>query len=113
MCIRDRYNGLSRTWVINGFAGGTEFKNLCARYGIDAGSVSSGQSRDKDPLVTEFVTALNRYLLGRPTPSENELNVYTSMVLVNKMSGPALVRKYTEDPAFIQLSQYVLSLIHS
>ncbi len=101
------YNGLSRTWVINGFAGGTEFKNLCARYGIDAGSVSSGQSRDKDPLVTEFVTALNRYLLGRPTPSENELNVYTSMVLVNKMSGPALVRKYTEDPAFIQLSQYV------
>ena len=94
------YNGLSRVYVLNGFAGGTEFKNLCARYGITPGSVSSGQWRDKDPLVTQFVTTLARYMLNRPMPSEYEINVYAQRVLESKTSGPDLVRQFMADPSF-------------
>jgi GH25 family lysozyme M1 (1,4-beta-N-acetylmuramidase) len=47
--------GVSYRYVINGFAGSTEFGNLCAAYGLTAGTVECTESRDVNAKVTEFV----------------------------------------------------------
>lgn len=59
-------NGVSRRGVFNGFAGSAEFENICNSYGIDRGTPTAEESRDKNYGATLFVARLYTQALGRP-----------------------------------------------
>lgn len=58
-------SGVSRMGVFNGFAGSTEFDTICRDYGIDRGTASAAEGRDKNYGVTQFVARLYTQALGR------------------------------------------------
>lgn len=58
-------SGVSRMGVFNGFAGSTEFDTICRDYGIDRGTASASEGRDKNYGVTQFVARLYTQALGR------------------------------------------------
>lgn len=58
-------NGVSREYVFKGFAASQEFTSVCKEYGVERGSVSVSESRDKNPAVTGFVARLYTKMLGR------------------------------------------------
>lgn len=58
-------SGMTLRTVCAGFAGSSEFKNLCASYGISPGNVTLTYSRDKNFERTNFVYRLYKNCLGR------------------------------------------------
>ena len=68
------YNGMSRRYILYGFAGSDGFKQLCAGYSVNAGSIKLEQNRDKNANVTAFVTRLYRIVLDSKTPDVNGIN---------------------------------------
>ena len=58
-------NGCTVNGIINGFSGSQEFANICAGYGISAGSVTSCEPRDKNVNLTAFVSRMYTKALGR------------------------------------------------
>ncbi len=58
-------NGVSRRGVFNGFAGSKEFENICNSYGINRGTTTATEGRDKNYGVTLFVARLYTQALGR------------------------------------------------
>ncbi len=58
-------NGVSREFVYRGFAESQEFSNLCNSYGIERGTVTLGQYRDKNMQATGFIARLYTKMLGR------------------------------------------------
>lgn len=58
-------NGVSRRGVFNGFAGSTEFSNICNYYGINRGTATATEGRDKNYGATLFVSRLYTQALGR------------------------------------------------
>ncbi len=59
-------NGVSRRGVFNGFAGSAEFESICNDYGINRGTTSALEGRDKNYGATLFVARLYTQALGRP-----------------------------------------------
>ena len=59
-------NGVSRRGVFNGFAGSAEFDNICNNYGINRGTTTALEGRDKNYGATLFVARLYTQALGRP-----------------------------------------------
>lgn len=59
-------NGVSRLGVFNGFSGSTEFANICNSYGINRGTPSATEGRDRNYGATLFVARLYTQALGRP-----------------------------------------------
>lgn len=57
--------GVSRQGVYKGFAESAEFTQICGAYGIERGSVSVGESRDRNMGLTMFVSRLYTKALGR------------------------------------------------
>lgn len=74
------YNGVTRGFVLEGFANSTEFQRLCGNYGITPGSWTSGDIRDRNPEVTAFVTRLYRTCLGREPDDSGQTNWVTWLV---------------------------------
>lgn len=71
------YNqGVSRNYLIRGFSSSTEFTNLCSSYGIDRGSVTLTEERDKYPKIAGMV--VNCYRTLRRTPGGSEINQWIS-----------------------------------
>ncbi len=63
--VSDLKDGLSRNYVLAGFIGSEEFHKLCAKYGINPGSIEISGIVDENPLITHFVSYIYRYLMGR------------------------------------------------
>lgn len=57
--------GVSREAVFKGFAESAEFENICKAYGIERGSVETGEGRDRNMGLTMFVSRLYTKALGR------------------------------------------------
>lgn len=57
--------GVSREGVFKGFAESVEFTNICNSYGINRGSVTVTQGRDRNTGATMFVSRLYTKALGR------------------------------------------------
>ena len=57
--------GVSYRYLINGFSGSEEFGNICSAYGIQPGSVTITEARDKNVGVTGFVNRCYQKALGR------------------------------------------------
>lgn len=58
-------NGVSRMGVFNGFAGSAEFAGICNSYGINRGTSTAVEGRDKNYGATLFVARLYTEALGR------------------------------------------------
>jgi hypothetical protein len=78
--------GVSYVYIINGFAGSTEFKNLCAQYAITPGSATITEARDVNVKVTEFVQRNYQKALERKGESDG-LN-YWCQVINSKAQSP-------------------------
>ncbi|MEG1925858.1 MAG: Ig-like domain-containing protein [Ruthenibacterium sp.] len=72
--------GISREFVLCGFANSSEFAVVCNGFGIEHGTITSAQSRDKNGNLTAFVTRLYTKLLDR-SGEEDGLNVWTNQIL--------------------------------
>lgn len=57
--------GVSREGVYRGFAESQEFTQICGAYGIERGSVSVSENRDRNMGLTMFVSRLYTKALGR------------------------------------------------
>ncbi len=58
-------NGCTYEYVLKKFVASAEFKNLCAEYGITAGTYEPAGNRDYDENITAFVSRMYTTLLGR------------------------------------------------
>lgn len=72
--------GVTRGFVLEGFANSTEFQRLCGNYGITPGSWTSADIRDRNPEVTAFVTRLYRTCLGREPDDSGQTDWVTWLV---------------------------------
>ena len=78
--------GVSRYFIFAGFANSQEWKNLCARYGIDPGSYASTEPRDQNLQVTIFVRRLYTTCLNRE-PDILGLNYWTDGLVKKTEDG--------------------------
>ena len=78
-------DGMSQKYIVRGFAGSAEFKNLCSKYGINAGTLTLTENRDKNVKVTQFVSRNYSIALGR-NGDANGLNYWTGMILDKKLT---------------------------
>lgn len=74
--------GMSRTSVLKGFLESNEFKQLCSKYGITAGTLKLTESRDQNSAVTKFVYNAYKTCYLRAA-SVDELNNWTKALLSN------------------------------
>ena len=74
--------GMSVNAIFAGFVGSQEFADLCAGYGITAGSYGVTEPRDQNLGVTAFVSRLYSQALGREYDVEG-LNNWTAQILAN------------------------------
>ncbi|MCR5000030.1 MAG: DUF4214 domain-containing protein, partial [Lachnospiraceae bacterium] len=74
--------GMSVNAIFAGFVGSQEFADLCAGYGITAGSYGVTEPRDQNLGVTAFVSRLYSQALGREYDVEG-LNNWTAQILSN------------------------------
>ena len=81
--------GMSRPYVISGFLTSKEFDNICRSYGINKGSYSSSEPRDKNLGITGFVSRLYTKLLGRSFDDVG-LNYWCGIVLKNPVRATLL-----------------------
>ena len=78
-------DGLSQKYVVRGFAGSAEFRNICSTYGIKAGTLTLTENRDKNPKVTAFVSRCYRLTLDRAGDA-NGLNYWTGKILTKALT---------------------------
>ena len=81
--------GFSRDYVCSGFIGSSEFKQLCAKYGIQAGQLALTDIIDLHPDITKFVNRLYELVLSR-TPDEKGRREWVD-ALVSKRNTAAVV----------------------
>lgn len=71
--IRQISDGMSMSQLVNGFSGSAEFRNLCALFGIDSGTVAASANEEPaafSPKLREFVTRCYNITLDRdPDPA--------------------------------------------
>ena len=79
-------SGMTVNGIINGFSGSQEFANICAGYGIKAGSITSCEPRDKNVNLTAFVSRMYTKALGRAYDVSG-LNDWTGDYLDGKKSA--------------------------
>lgn len=84
--LRVLAKGQSRNHVISGFTGSTEFKDMCADYGILTGSYKSTEIVDKKPDVTAFVVRMYETCLDRK-PDKNGLYAWVEELLNGDSNG--------------------------
>jgi TolB protein len=89
--------GASRQWVLAGFINSQEFKNLCAAYGINPGSldVSSDNSQ-----VAAFVTRFYQLCLSRD-PDSAGLNTWVNWLVTGAKTGADVAYGFVFSDEFI------------
>lgn len=84
--------GVSREYVYRGFAHSQEYTNICNAYGIERGSVTLTQARDKNPNLTAFVNRIYEKAMGRNGDAEG-LNYWCSTIQGGR-KNPVQVAEY-------------------
>ena len=72
--------GVSDLYVLRGFVGSREFKNICADYGITVGEITLTEARDQNLGITQFVSRCYSEVLGRKA-DKGGLNNWCSKIL--------------------------------
>ena len=78
--------GFSRTYVLRGFMESREFSEICDLFGIERGTITLTENRDKNEDITRFVSRCYQVFLER-LPDEGGLNDWTGQVLANPYKG--------------------------
>lgn len=91
--LRNLTNGMSYTSIINGFAGSTEFAQICSRYGISAGNVEITEARDRNSQVTAFVARCYREALLREADTAG-LNGWCGVLLGGQETPQQVARGF-------------------
>lgn len=86
-------NGVSKQYLIRGFVHSDEFTKMCGEYGINRGSITITENRDKNYKVTSFVTRLYQKCLGRSGDTSG-LNSWTGSLLTSKKTAADVVRGF-------------------
>ena len=73
-------DGASPHYIVSGFSGAQEFKDLCSSYGINPGKINLTEYRDKNIKVTQFVNRNYRYALERKGEA-NGLNYWCEQII--------------------------------
>lgn len=85
--------GVSYRYIINGFAGSQEFKQICASYEIDAGTAEITEARDRNIGVTGFIMRNYRKILGRDADVDG-LNNWCNVILYGGMTPSRLAYEF-------------------
>ena len=91
--------------VINGFCGSTEFKNLCAEYGIEPGSVNVGPVTPVTPTdnmgkIKAFVTRCYSVILGRD-PDPDGLNAWADALATGVRKASEIIDGFVNSLEFL------------
>ena len=91
--------------VINGFCGSTEFKNLCADYGIEPGSVNVGDIQIVTPAadmgkIKAFVTRCYSVILGRD-PDPDGLNAWADALATGVRMASEIIDGFVNSQEFL------------
>ena len=78
-------DGASPHYIVSGFSGAKEFKDLCASYGINAGKINLTEYRDKNIKVTQFVNRNYQYALERKGEAGG-LNYWCELIINRKQT---------------------------
>lgn len=78
--------GVSREYVFKGFVDSAEYLEICESYGIERGTISLTQARDKNLNLTKYVNRLYQTSLGR-SGEEDGLN-YWCHAIQNRTTTP-------------------------
>ena len=104
--------GTTLRYVVAGFAASSEFKKVCASYGIKPGTLSELDWRDRNGPVTKFVARCYRNALERPGEAAG-LNDWCERLLRKWLTPKQVaeqfvfsdecVRRYLSDESFVEL----------
>jgi len=89
--------GISKKSVAAQFLTSPEFKALCSSYGIQHGTVSYSENRDKDINYTRFVIRLYEKALNREYDVAG-LNYWTGRILSNLETTESVAEKFFLSP---------------
>ena len=93
---------MSRTYVMNGILGSTEFTNLCSKYGVLRGTPgTTGNYRDKNYNISAFVYRMYEKVLGR-TAEAAGVEGWCKRILANKETAADLVAGFFFSPEFLK-----------
>ena len=93
-------NGCTVNGIINGFSGSQEFANVCAGYGISAGSISSCEARDINVNLTAFVSRMYTKALDRAYDVSG-LNDWTGDYLAGKATADKIAYGFILSDEFV------------
>lgn len=85
--------GCSIQYIANGFCVSPEFRNICLTAGIRPGSIILEQPRDRNPLLTAFVTRCYTVALLR-NPDLFGLNNWCSWLLTGKVTPQEVAKHF-------------------
>lgn len=104
--------GVSCLYIVKGFCGSPEFRNLCAGYNMSPGSITLTEARDQNIKITGFIYRCYQTALQR-TPDVDGLNSWCSLLLTKQKTpesvahgfvfSPEATRKYSSNEAFIEM----------
>lgn len=77
--------GVSYVYIINGFSGSAEFRDICSSYGIQPGTATITEARDKNIGVTGFVNRQYTKVLERGGDAPG-LNNWSNIILNKELS---------------------------
>jgi len=93
-------SGMTVTGIINGFSGSQEFANICAEYGIQAGAITTCDSRDRNNGLTLFVSRMYTKALGRAFDVAG-LNDWTNRYLTGEAKVSDIAFGFIFSPEFV------------
>lgn len=85
--------GMSVNAIINGFSGSQEFAGICGGYGIQAGSISELEPRDRNFELTAFVSRMYTKALGRGYDVYG-LNYWVNRYLTGEIMADGIARGF-------------------
>ena len=91
--------GKSRAWVLAGFINSQEFKNLCATYGINPGSIDADSGADTTQIAA-FVTRFYQECLSRD-PDSAGLNGWVDSLRTGAKTGADVAYGFVFSDEFI------------
>ena len=95
------WNGVSRSFVLKGFVDSKEVHSLCAKYGIDPGTITLTEARDKNQGLTAFIVRIYHRALGRDFDAAG-VNYWCEQVLSGKKTPKDVAVSFFNSKEFIQ-----------
>ncbi len=93
---------VTRDYVLKGFVDSDEFSSLCAKYGVNKGTIDLSDPRDWNPDVNVFT--VNAYMaVNQAMPSDKEIG-YWAGEFAKGRAGKVLLESLFNTPGFKKLS---------